>query len=237
MTETCMFGISGIGIWSLFGICLPAACLPVGRVSRVLGNWNLIKRRSEMMCKYLYGLLGLSVLLSGCVVRTYPLTRDRVDQDLSTGNRGYLQGTAPAAPERKSKRTTRVVEIELSSPIKIDKRSREEVVEPSSTTAASDKQQWSEGNQGYMTQSLVPVMKKPSQMTFEKYTVQKGDTLQKISQKYFGTTKKWLKIYEANKNTLKGPDRIYEGQVLNIPVDLKLERGTGSSKEYPKDIK
>ncbi|MFH1458115.1 MAG: LysM peptidoglycan-binding domain-containing protein [Candidatus Omnitrophota bacterium] len=184
-----------------------------------------------MMSKYLYGLLGLCVLLSGCTVRTYPLIRDRVDQDLSTGNRGYLQGIAPAAPERKSKRTTRVVEIELSSPIKIDKRSREEVAESSTTTAASD-EEWLEdedNNQGYITQSLVPVMKKPSQMAFEKYTVQKGDTLQKISQKYFGTTKKWQKIYEANTNTLKGPDKIYVGQVLDIPMD--------SSKGLPQRIK
>ena len=31
-------------------------------------------------------------MLSGCVVRTYRLTRDRVDQNLEGGNRGYLIG-------------------------------------------------------------------------------------------------------------------------------------------------
>ena len=34
-------------------------------------------------------------MLSGCVVRTYSLTRDRVDQNLEEGNRGYLKGQAP----------------------------------------------------------------------------------------------------------------------------------------------
>jgi LysM repeat protein len=183
----------------------------------------LSKGGSKMRSKYLYGLLGFSVLLSGCVVRTYPLTRDRVDQDLSAGNRGFIQGSAPAVTgERKTKRTTRVVEIELRSPVRIDRRSPEAVPEPSPYTPTSE-EEWSGSEQDYMAESLEP------ETTFEKYTVKKGDTLQKISQKYFGTTKRWMKIYEANKGTLKGPDKIYVGQVLNIPAD--------SSREMPERIK
>jgi len=51
------------------------------------------------------------------------------------------------------------------------------------------------------------------------YVVQKGDTLQKVSDKFFGTTKKWKKIYNANKNILKSPDMIRPGQKLAIPKD------------------
>ncbi len=51
----------------------------------------------------------------------------------------------------------------------------------------------------------------------EIYVVQKGDTLQKISDKVYGTTKKWKKIYEANEDTLKSPDLIRPGQKLVIP--------------------
>ena len=51
------------------------------------------------------------------------------------------------------------------------------------------------------------------------YIVQKGETLQKISQNIYGTTKNWKKIYEANKNTLKNPDRIRPGQKLAIPKE------------------
>jgi nucleoid-associated protein YgaU len=50
------------------------------------------------------------------------------------------------------------------------------------------------------------------------YVVQKGDTLQKISEKMYGTTKKWKNIYDANQNILKSPDDIRVGQKLVIPV-------------------
>jgi len=53
----------------------------------------------------------------------------------------------------------------------------------------------------------------------EYYVVQKGDTLQKISKKFFGTTQKWTAIYEANKNVLKSPDKIRPGQKLAIPKE------------------
>lgn len=49
------------------------------------------------------------------------------------------------------------------------------------------------------------------------YVVQKGDTLQKISQKYYGTTKDWPKIFEANRGKLRKPDVIVVGQTLVIP--------------------
>ena len=49
------------------------------------------------------------------------------------------------------------------------------------------------------------------------YVVQKGDTLQKISDKMYGTTKRWKEIYEANKAVLKSPDFITPGQENTIP--------------------
>lgn len=50
------------------------------------------------------------------------------------------------------------------------------------------------------------------------YTVRKGDTLQKISQRFYGTTRQWRKIYEANRGTLKhGPEKIMPGMKLRIP--------------------
>jgi len=49
------------------------------------------------------------------------------------------------------------------------------------------------------------------------YVVEKGDTLQKISKKMYGTTKKWKRIYDANKGILKSPDMIKAGQELVIP--------------------
>ena len=49
------------------------------------------------------------------------------------------------------------------------------------------------------------------------YTVQKGDTLSKISKQHYGDANKYMKIFEANKDKLKDPDKIQVGQVLVIP--------------------
>lgn len=169
------------------------------------------------MNRYLKSVLVLvSVLgLSGCVVRTYPIVKDRVDQDLMAGNKGYIMGKAPAnteSKERNATRTTRVVEVELGSPIKFEKRAKAPEMKP----VEQEEETSNYGNRGYITQKEV----KPaiSEGEFQKYTVEKNDTLQKISKKLYGTTKKWYKIYQANKATMSAPDKIYPGQVINVPV-------------------
>ena len=174
-----------------------------------------MKKQDLFLC-----LAGLSFafVLSGCVVRTYPLTKDRVDQDL-TGNRGYIQGQAPAGEEkeRKTTRTTQVVEIELRSPLKFERMPKPKVEE----TPMVKSEEQVEGNKGYITSSISPEIAETG--TVEKYTVQKKDTLQKISKRFYGTTKKWMRIYNANKDTMKGPNSIRPGQVLNIPLEKKTE--------------
>ena len=46
------------------------------------------------------------------------------------------------------------------------------------------------------------------------YTVQSGDNLSKIGSKY-GVS--WQQIFEANRDKISDPDKIYPGQELNIP--------------------
>ena len=150
-------------------------------------------------------LFGFVFLLSGCVVRTYEATKDRLDQDLNAGNRGYLMGQAPAETgERKTTREIRVVEVELRPLFKFEKGKKVSV--QSGQSLAEDDIGMEEN-----------IPSEAVSQNFTTYTVVKGDTLQKISQKYFGTTRNWMKIYEANKGVLKGPDKIRPGQVLNIP--------------------
>ena len=50
------------------------------------------------------------------------------------------------------------------------------------------------------------------------YTVVKGDSLSKIAQREYGHANQWNRIYEANRNLLNDPDKIYPGQILNIPA-------------------
>ena len=49
------------------------------------------------------------------------------------------------------------------------------------------------------------------------YTVRKGDTLSAIAKQYYGDGNAYMKIYNANRDVLKDPDKIYPGQVLRIP--------------------
>lgn len=171
--------------------------------------------------KLLYAVPLLALVLSGCVVRTYPLTRDRIDQGLESGNRGYFAGAAPAeSTDRKTTRTTQIVEIEMRPPITFEKAPAETQFKPQRQEApvtTEDREIW--GNRGYITQSESPEMiqKQTPETGFQSYTVEKNDTLQKISKKFYGTTKKWTKIFDANKDVLKAPNKIYPGQVIKIP--------------------
>ena len=49
------------------------------------------------------------------------------------------------------------------------------------------------------------------------YTVKPGDTLSKIAKEHLGNANEYMKIFNANKDQLKDPDKIKPGQVLRIP--------------------
>jgi nucleoid-associated protein YgaU len=49
------------------------------------------------------------------------------------------------------------------------------------------------------------------------YTVQKGDTLSKIAKNFYGEANEYPRIFDANRDQLKDPDKIQPGQVLKIP--------------------
>jgi Uncharacterized protein containing LysM domain len=49
------------------------------------------------------------------------------------------------------------------------------------------------------------------------YKVQSNDSLIKIARKHYGDDKKWVKIYEANRDSMADPDALYVGQELLIP--------------------
>ena len=49
------------------------------------------------------------------------------------------------------------------------------------------------------------------------YTVKSGDTLSKIAKEFYGDANAYHRIFEANRDKLKDPNKIDVGQVLNIP--------------------
>ncbi len=49
------------------------------------------------------------------------------------------------------------------------------------------------------------------------YTVQSGDSLSKISQRFYGDAGQYNKIFQANRDKLTDPNKIQPGQELVIP--------------------
>ena len=49
------------------------------------------------------------------------------------------------------------------------------------------------------------------------YTVKAGDSLSKIAKHEYGDATEWKRIYEANRDQIKNPDRIHPGQTLKLP--------------------
>jgi nucleoid-associated protein YgaU len=47
--------------------------------------------------------------------------------------------------------------------------------------------------------------------------VAEGDSLTRISLRYYGTATRWSEIYEANRDVLSGENSLRPGQRLRIP--------------------
>ncbi len=50
------------------------------------------------------------------------------------------------------------------------------------------------------------------------YIIEKGDTLSAVSQRFYGKAKFWRQIFEANRDTIDNPDRIFPGQTIKLPA-------------------
>lgn len=168
-----------------------------------------------------FALAVIVTALAGCSVTTKMITRERVDQDLTgtSGNRGYLVGTPPAVGERNPNKTYIEVQVEVPA---IEKENR--VPKKAGETAAPAPVTNFEN-----APSEEQVVEKEEE--FVDYKVQKGDTLQKISMKLFGTTKKWKELFDLNKDVLKSPDKIRPGMVIKVP---KTGPAKAKGNEYTK---
>jgi LysM repeat protein len=53
----------------------------------------------------------------------------------------------------------------------------------------------------------------------EFYTIQRGDTLSAIAKRYYGNAMKYPRLFEANREVILDPNKIYPGQKIRIPLD------------------
>lgn len=63
----------------------------------------------------------------------------------------------------------------------------------------------------------VPVI--PNAPKVEYYVIKSGDTLGKIAKEFYGNAGKYPQIFEANREVIEDPDKIYPGQKIRIPLD------------------
>ncbi|MGE0623858.1 MAG: peptidoglycan-binding protein LysM [Pseudomonadales bacterium] len=52
------------------------------------------------------------------------------------------------------------------------------------------------------------------------YVIQKGDTLSAIAKQFYGNAMKYPQLFEANREVIEDPDRIYPGQKIRIPESV-----------------
>jgi nucleoid-associated protein YgaU len=199
-------------------------------------------------------LIVLVVFAAGCGVeaRTYVMTKDRVGLDQTGGNNGCIMGKCPPPPPP-TETTRKIYVLELTRPVpesevqKIEQNAVNAIaesvetppttgVEPAeSAPAATDNTQAAPaqpvipviGDEPAATEAA-PATPNGGSMQAQTYTVQKDDTLQKISKKIFGSYGKWYKIYEANKDKIKNPNILQPGTVLTIPAIQNDDEKKGS---------
>lgn len=78
----------------------------------------------------------------------------------------------------------------------------------------------------------------------ESYTIISGDSLSRIAKNHYGNTMVYIKLSEANREVIKHPCLIYEGQKIRIPLktwqmittnNQVVVRGMGRIMQYHSD--
>ena len=190
-------------------------------------------------------MLTALVLSAGCArVSAHVVEKPRVDQE-PAGNAGYLKGagSAPAAEHRKTRQMFQT-EVELPTvqelnPWRVTKKPAVSAAAPASAPTYNWKSAPVESEQESAMEmredDMKPATKRTAASTVKggtTYTVQKGDTLEKIAVKTYGKSSKWKKIYDANRDVLKTPNRVYVGQKLTIPELESPAAESGDAQDF-----
>ena len=207
-------------------------------------------------------LTTISIWTTGCArITSQVVEKPRVDQELA-GNRGYLVGSAPSEGTRKQTRQMVQTNVEMPTlkellPWKLQKGALAPAAPAPSVNAPAaapiaDKPMPMEvlpedqGASFFEEEEAAPPAVRPaasevkpsaeaeSSVGSTTYTVQKGDTLEKIAAKVYGDSSQWRRIFKANQEKLKSPNRIYAGQKLMIPAWEGKRQGRTSG---PSDLK
>jgi phage tail protein X len=59
----------------------------------------------------------------------------------------------------------------------------------------------------------------PVETREEYYVIERGDTLSHIARRYYGNANQWPRLFEANREVIQDPDKIFPGQKIRVPID------------------
>jgi nucleoid-associated protein YgaU len=170
-------------------------------------------------------------------VRSYLQDMPRVDQKRDAGNAGYITGQPGEDPAEYKKtrklfiwefnRKTRVTDTEVdieetyrsSAPQPRDSSARpartEQVIREESTIT-TERIQLSDFDSATYHKEAAASMVEP--VSFEDYTIEKDDTLQKIAKKFYDSYSQWTKIYDANRDRIDNPNVLKPGVTIRVPL-------------------
>jgi len=182
------------------------------------------KQTLRILCILLFVFVVAGCTTSvGTRIRSYVDEKERVDQNMQGGNMGYVGG-APVPVDRSDiKKTRKIYVLEITKDIEEDEM---EEVDITPTPRPSSYKPTKTPTPDWARPIVIPdldegeeyIAEEHGEMVLVDYEVQKDDTLQKISKKFYDSYSKWPKIFEANKDTLKDPNRIKPGIVIKVPV-------------------
>jgi len=165
--------------------------------------------------------LLVMILLSGCLVRTYVVDQRHPEPD-PNGNHGFIVGKAKENQKvmRVGKNYRNVIVFEIETGPHKPANKPEAPVEESAGSSDSSYSDTASDSVDYQqdTSSEAMAVSDNADKSYTEYKVQANDTLQKISQKLYGTTKRWQEIYAENRDILSTPDKIYLGLVIKVPA-------------------
>ena len=157
-----------------------------------------------------FGLIGMA-FVSGCRTATHVADVPRVDLSLEGGNRGYLIGTAPPAGSQHMTREMVQTDLEIPSLFKLQPGQKSKKI---LTEIAPPEVDLSEPG---------GVGTPPAPGTYDTYTVKQNESLWSIAAKkeIYGKATRWRRIYDANRDMLKSPDKVRAGMILKIPREKR----------------
>ncbi len=170
---------------------------------------------------------GCSYVREDTEVKHYLQDKKRVDLGMH-GNAGYLQGR-PAEVSGPTKDTRKVYVVEFTKPgpdLGLDEDgtvTKTTVVDDGVTQETEVRVVDSRPKVNIPTfeDEETPWGMEDDEMNeivnFTEYTVEKNDTLQKISKKFYNSYSKWPKIYDVNREVIKDPNFVKPGTVIKIP--------------------